>query len=96
VLFALGACGAFCLVPDLPPGVRPWGLLLAAAAIQLRLLCNLLDGMLAVEGGLKTPLGELYNEIPDRLADVAILAGAGASARDLTVGLALGCAAAEQ
>ncbi len=47
-----------------------WG---AAAGIQLRLLCNLMDGMLAVEGGLKTPTGELYNEFPDRLSDALLL-----------------------
>lgn len=47
--------------------------ILAAAGIQLRLFCNLMDGMLAVEGGLKSAVGDLYNEIPDRIADVLIL-----------------------
>jgi len=58
------------------------GLLFLAAAlgIQLRLLCNLLDGMLAIEGGFKTKSGELYNELPDRFSDVLILAGAGYAA----------------
>lgn len=51
--------------------------LLAAVCIQLRLLCNLFDGMVAVEGGFKTKSGEIYNELPDRFADVLILAGAG-------------------
>jgi phosphatidylglycerophosphate synthase len=51
--------------------------LVAAAGIQLRLLCNLMDGMLAVEGGLKSPSGELFNEIPDRIADVLVLAPLG-------------------
>jgi phosphatidylglycerophosphate synthase len=51
--------------------------LLAAGLIQLRLLCNLFDGMVAVEGGFKTKSGEIYNELPDRVADVVILAGAG-------------------
>jgi len=49
----------------------------AAAGMQLRLLCNLMDGMLAVEGGLKTPDGVLYNEAPDRGADILLLAAAG-------------------
>lgn len=40
--------------------------LLAATGVQLRLFCNMMDGMLAVEGGLKSATGELYNEIPDR------------------------------
>jgi phosphatidylglycerophosphate synthase len=53
--------------------------LVAAAGIQLRLLCNLFDGMVAVEGGFKTKSGEVYNELPDRFADVVILAGAGYS-----------------
>ena len=68
--------------------------LLAAAAIQLRLLCNLLDGMLAVEEGLQTPVGPLFNEVPDRIADVLILAGAGYSIRALPGGVALGWTAA--
>jgi phosphatidylglycerophosphate synthase len=50
---------------------------LAAVGIQLRLICNLMDGMLAVEGGLKTPDGDLYNEFPDRLSDPLILATLG-------------------
>src|SRR5439155_22139852 len=49
----------------------------AAACIQLRLLCNLLDGMVAVEGGLKSESGEIYNELPDRIADTLVLVGAG-------------------
>jgi phosphatidylglycerophosphate synthase len=89
VVWALAACAAFALVPSMTGAARATAFVCAAAAIQLRLLCNLLDGMLAVEEGLKTRLGELYNEIPDRLADVAILAGAG-----LAGNRALGCAAA--
>lgn len=49
----------------------------AAAGIQLRLACNLLDGMVAVEGGKKSPVGALWNEIPDRYSDAVILVGAG-------------------
>lgn len=55
---------------------RLW-LLAAAVFIQLRLVCNLMDGMVAIEGGKKTATGDLFNEVPDRIADVAILAGAG-------------------
>ena len=51
----------------------------AAACIQLRLLCNLLDGLVAIEGGMKSPLGGLYNEVPDRIADAVILMAAGYS-----------------
>ena len=78
-----------------PDGSRQAGwLLLAAAGIQLRLLCNLLDGLLAIEGGLKSPTGELYNEIPDRIADVLILVGAGLAVVHYPWGFVSGVAAA--
>jgi phosphatidylglycerophosphate synthase len=51
--------------------------LVAAAGIQLRLLCNLLDGMVAVEGGRGSKSGEVFNDAPDRLADIVILVAAG-------------------
>lgn len=51
--------------------------LLGAAAVQLRLCANLLDGLVAVEGGKGSVVGELYNEAPDRVADTAILLGVG-------------------
>jgi phosphatidylglycerophosphate synthase len=51
----------------------------AAAFIQLRLLCNLFDGMVAVEGGFKTKSGEIFNELPDRFSDVFVFLGAGYS-----------------
>lgn len=54
-----------------------WAYIVAIAGIQLRLVCNLLDGLMAVEGGAKTKVGELYNELPDRFADGIILTGAG-------------------
>ena len=67
---------------------------LAAALIQLRLLANLLDGMVAVESGMLSPVGELYNEIPDRVSDVAILIGAGFAAGALpAIGFVAACLA---
>lgn len=53
------------------------GNLLAAVGIQLRLLANVLDGLVAVEGGKASPLGALYNEFPDRIADSLILVSLG-------------------
>ena len=53
--------------------MHPWLLLVGAAAMQLRLLCNLFDGMVAVEGGKASATGALYNEIPDRIADALFL-----------------------
>lgn len=60
-----------------PEGAR---LLAAAVFIQLRLVCNLLDGMVAVEGGMATPTGVLFNEFPDRVADSVLLVAAGYAA----------------
>lgn len=58
----------------------PWGAWLCALGIQLRLLCNLFDGMVAVEGGKSTPTGALYNEVPDRIADSLLLVALGHAA----------------
>jgi phosphatidylglycerophosphate synthase len=73
--------------------------LVAAAAIQLRLLSNLLDGLMAVESNLKSAHGDLFNEIPDRIADALILVAAGyavasRSGAESSVGPALGWTAA--
>ncbi len=54
--------------------------LVAAVSIQGRLLANMLDGMVAVEGGKGGPTGDLWNEAPDRVSDVATLIGAGYAA----------------
>ena len=59
------------------PGARAALLVGAAACVQLRLVCNLLDGLIAVECGLKSKVGDLFNEVPDRLEDTALLLGAG-------------------
>ena len=71
----------------------PWHLLIGAAAVQLRLLCNMLDGMVAVEGGRKSPYGAIYNELPDRLEDSLLLVAAGFAAGP-KLGLVLGLTAA--
>jgi phosphatidylglycerophosphate synthase len=94
VVWALVAAVAFALAPQAGSAARAGLLVLAAVGIQLRLLCNLLDGMLAVEGGFKSKTGDIYNEVPDRLADVVILVGAGYAVRDLPYGVTLGWTAA--
>jgi phosphatidylglycerophosphate synthase len=68
--------------------------LAGALLIQLRLLANMLDGMVAIEGGKASPVGELYNEVPDRVSDVATLIGAGyAAGGDPTLGYLAACVA---
>ena len=48
-----------------------------AVLVQLRLLANMFDGMVAIEQGKASSVGELYNEVPDRISDTAILIGLG-------------------
>lgn len=55
----------------------PW--VIAAAGIQGRLVCNMIDGMVAVEHRGATPTGALYNDVPDRIADSVLLVAAGYS-----------------
>lgn len=74
VFFAFLA--AVCLIA-IGAGATIWLAWLAAIFIQCRLLCNLFDGMVAMEGGKSTASGELFNDIPDRIADPLILVSAG-------------------
>lgn len=76
LVFALVAAVAFLMAPSL----GAWLYVVGAVFIPVRLVANLLDGMVAVEHGKATPTGPLFNEVPDRLADVAVLAAAGISA----------------
>lgn len=89
MVFAAAACGAFVATSH----VSRWGevacWLTAGVLIQLRLLANLLDGLVAVEGGKRSPTGELWNEVPDRIADTLILVGLGfAHGSDSALGFA--------
>ena len=91
VVCALVGAGLF-LIEAFGSG-SPWLLVGAAVCIQLRLLANMLDGLIAVEGGHRTKLGELYNEIPDRIADVLFLASAGYASQHAAWGVVLGWSA---
>ena len=51
--------------------------IIAALGVQLRLTANMLDGMVALASGRASKLGELYNEVPDRISDAAVFIGAG-------------------
>jgi CDP-diacylglycerol---glycerol-3-phosphate 3-phosphatidyltransferase len=63
------AGGCLLLSPTVPP------ILLAIPVLAaVRLVLNLLDGALARRAGRIHPRGELYNELGDRLADIAFLA----------------------
>lgn len=73
LVFALGAA----LLILNASGEGRWAYLAVACCIQLRLLCNMLDGMVAISSGAQSRSGDLYNELPDRLADVGILVSIG-------------------
>lgn len=62
-------------------------LLLAAATVQARLVCNLIDGMVAIEGGKGANDGPFWNEAPDRISDLLFLTGAGLAAGIPALGL---------
>lgn len=65
--------GATQVLPDLAKGL--W--LASAAMVVVRGLSNMFDGMVAVEHGRGTSTGIFWNELPDRISDVALLVGAG-------------------
>jgi phosphatidylglycerophosphate synthase len=71
LVFAGAGAAALLCWPGAP------GQVLCALGVQLRLLCNLLDGMVAVEGGKKSLVGHLYNELPDRIADSIFIVALG-------------------
>jgi phosphatidylglycerophosphate synthase len=65
-------------------------LVAAAVFIQIRLLCNLFDGMVAVEGGKSSPSGLLFNDFPDRIADPLIFVCAGYAAQNIPYAVEIG------
>jgi phosphatidylglycerophosphate synthase len=80
VFFAAGGAALLLWSPNAA------GLVGAAVCVQLRLLCNLLDGMVAIEGKRQSPTGALYNEVPDRLADSLFIVALGYAAHEPTLG----------
>jgi phosphatidylglycerophosphate synthase len=93
---ACAALAGACYVAAAYAG-SPWlrGVLyvLAVIGIQSRLLCNLLDGMVAVEHGKASLGGEIFNDLPDRFADAVLFAAVGYSVGG-PAGVSLGWAAA--
>lgn len=80
MVFSIAAGGALFATAGADGGlIRLWWLV-TAALIQLRLLANMLDGMVAIGSGKTSTNGELFNEAPDRVSDVVILVGAGFAA----------------
>ena len=92
-VFSIAGGLAFAGTALWPDWSRPlW--LLAAAMMQLRLQCNLYDGMVAIATGRASPVGELYNDVPDRISDSAFFIGAGyAAGGNVVLGYAAALAA---
>ena len=94
IFFAVLGSMCFLLLPD-AGSTGKWLLpILAAVSIQCRLLCNLFDGMVAIEGGKKTYSGELFNDVPDRISDALLLVSAGYAISMVSWGDTLGWCAA--
>ena len=95
---AFGALGGIsaALAGASSPMQRALLLILAAGCIQCRLLCNLFDGMVAVEHNAASKTGGVWNELPDRIADVLLFVGAGYGLAGMgwSLGAALGWGAA--
>ena len=87
-MLAAVAAGVSLYFTDVATGTSQRALWLSAGLLcQVRLLCNLFDGMVAVKRGIASPKGDLYNEIPDRVSDAAVFIGLGYSAGgDLAMG----------
>lgn len=93
MLFAIAA-GVIAAMIDGNGAADRWLWVAVAVLVQLRLGCNMFDGMVAVARGTASPVGELYNEAPDRVADAAVLIGLGhAMGGDVTAGYATAAAA---
>lgn len=71
--------GALLGLTSVRPDWAPVLWILSAALVLTRGLSNVFDGLLAVEHQGATPDGLFWNEVPDRLSDIAVMAGAGYS-----------------
>lgn len=80
IVAALIACLFFVASTALAGWAQSWCYVMVAIACQLRLVCNLMDGMVAIEAGKQTADGAVWNELPDRVADVLMFAGLGFAA----------------
>lgn len=70
VVAAAGAALCFWQAGNWPALLVP-----AVGLCYLRLWCNMLDGMVALASGKASPVGEVVNELPDRVSDVLIFVG---------------------
>lgn len=72
-LAAIGLSVANGLAIALLPQAR-WPLLLLPVVLFIRMALNAMDGMLAREHGMQSPLGAILNELGDVVSDIALYA----------------------
>jgi phosphatidylglycerophosphate synthase len=77
VFFSAACALSLVLTPMVSSSDAAILLLAAAALLAARGLCNLLDGMVAIESGMRTPAGAVFNELPERISDVVVLVALG-------------------
>ena len=94
LVFSVGAACCLAALPHAGTSGRLGLPVTAILFIGLRGLCNLLDGMMAVEGGFRTRSGEVFNELPDRFSDTVTLLGLGFASSHFGIEASLGWAAA--
>lgn len=67
ILLSLAGGGCVLALPD-----EGWPLLLVPLVLSLRVAFNHVDGMLACEHDMRTPLGAMLNELADVISDAAL------------------------
>ena len=88
-LIAAALAGLLWSMTDSKPELARLFWLVGIFFVLLRILANNLDGLVAVEWGKASKVGLLYNDVPDRLSDTALLIGMGcAQGGDLMLGIA--------
>lgn len=65
-------------------------LVVAGGCIIMRGICNMLDGMVAIEGGRQSKAGPIWNDAPDRFSDVITFFCAGYAVQWISWGRDLG------
>lgn len=93
MVLAAAAGGCVLFVPGRAVSAQVLLLLGAGLLVQLRLAANMLDGLVAIEGGIGTAGGPLFNEVPDRIADLLVLVPVGYAISWVEWGPELGWAA---
>lgn len=88
IVFAAIALLAFYL-DFISIGLHAFNMIVAVFGIQMRLIMNLLDGMVAVEHNKKSVVGGIFNEVPDRIADTLIIFGVGLLVKSMPYGMDL-------